>query len=144
MINTWGKYAVLDTHTYRLPLISDHASWTFRAPTFRDEAAVARALTSLTSRPNRLDIVRYELAYTFKSTTIPSENSLDAEGNICDDPTSASFKPFLPAGSSPEAVLAALDKMPATLVDELWMQVSTVAPNWGAVKPVEAVNPAGE
>lgn len=75
----------------------------------------ARAVRQITTE----EIALREIALTFQSTTIPSDDGA----------------PILPEGASVSEIEAVLATMPPSMVRELWNAVGQACPPWGPALP---------
>jgi hypothetical protein len=125
----FGSYAVLTPVTHEFEK-EPTWSWTIKPIDMGAELAMsqfvsrdryvvfpdgARAVRQITTE----EIALREVALTFQSTTIPSDDG----------------KPVLAEGASVPEVEAVLMTMPPSMVRELWNAVGQACPPWGPVLP---------
>ena len=128
-MSDFGKYAVLTpvTHTFEK---EPTWQWVIKPVTMEAEMSIAQlmsvdrfAIFPDGTRVNRnittQEISLREIALTFQSTTIPSDDG----------------KPILDENASVADVETALKAMPPALVLEIWTAVGKACPPWGPAIP---------
>ena len=121
----FGKYAIIKSKKYHFELEPD-LFWELKPPTSGDELEMTQLFnrgrvtvgfegTTREAPPTPYEIAYLEIALTFKSTNIMTEDG----------------EPILGPGASTLDIQAMLRQMPHAMVMEIWFAIGEMVINWG-------------